>query len=172
MRNAWKRSTVGMLCTVAIGLFLAFGCEKSPIDGDSGKNDTIVEFDPSSLDGTKWKLEGIVDEQTNALKELAPKDCEECYTLTFDTDSTATVHSITNERKLNLSNLPLSKNPIPDVLYSEYYYKDSTYYADTDTFWRAVVSAYHYVVISKEIRLYHRDACGKINYLRFKKIES
>jgi hypothetical protein len=51
---------------------------------------------PTSLEGTKWKLQGIADVKTGALKVLEPKDCEECYTLTFDTDTTARGLAITN----------------------------------------------------------------------------
>jgi len=50
-----------------------------------------------TLQVTKWKLIGIVDVQTSDLTELEPKDCEKCYTLTFDTDSTFLTFSSTNE---------------------------------------------------------------------------
>ena len=40
-----------------------------------------------TLQGTKWKLAGIVDTQTGELKELEPKDCVKCYTIVFGTDS-------------------------------------------------------------------------------------
>jgi heat shock protein HslJ len=49
----------------------------------------------SSLEDTKWKLAGIVDE-TGTLKVLEPKGCERCYMLTFDTDSTFYSNSATN----------------------------------------------------------------------------
>jgi len=41
----------------------------------------------TSLEGIKWKLAGIFDTKTGALKVLEPKDCDECYTLTFEPDS-------------------------------------------------------------------------------------
>ena len=53
----------------------------------SNKNEEDVEI--KSLEGTKWKLAGIVDTETGVLKELEPKDCTGCYTLIFDTDTTA-----------------------------------------------------------------------------------
>jgi len=37
-----------------------------------------------SLSNTSWKLIGIVDTKAGTLQELEPKDCEKCYTLTFD----------------------------------------------------------------------------------------
>ena len=50
-----------------------------------------------TLEGTKWKLAGIVDKKTDYLKVLEPKDCEECYTLAFDTDSAFSSFSASNE---------------------------------------------------------------------------
>ena len=41
------------------------------------------------LKGTKWKLVGIVDSETNTMEVLEPKDCEKCYTLMFDSDKYA-----------------------------------------------------------------------------------
>jgi len=50
----------------------------------------------NTLQGTKWKLIGIVDVQSGDLTELEPKDCDECYTLTFDTDNTFSGLTTTN----------------------------------------------------------------------------
>ena len=41
-----------------------------------------------SLLHTKWKLLGIGSIDTEVVQELEPKDCEKCYTLTFNSDST------------------------------------------------------------------------------------
>ena len=43
----------------------------------------------TSLKGTKWKLAGIVDAETGEMKVLEPKNCEDCYTLTFITNTIA-----------------------------------------------------------------------------------
>ena len=51
----------------------------SPTDIESSTN----------LASTKWKLAGLVDSETGELKVLEPKDCDDCYTLKFDTDTTA-----------------------------------------------------------------------------------
>lgn len=45
-----------------------------------------AKWEEINLQGTKWKLIGIVE--TEILIELEPKDCAECYTLTFDTNDT------------------------------------------------------------------------------------
>jgi hypothetical protein len=62
---------------------------------------------PPKLQGTKWKLEGIVNEQTGERRALEPIDCEQCYTLKFDTDTTATGKSTTNEQKFNFARTPI-----------------------------------------------------------------
>jgi hypothetical protein len=78
-----------VLCSL---MLLGLGCssENEPnVSDDRETNLTETEY---SLEGTKWKLEGIVNEQTGDLTELDSKDCDEyctdCYTITFDTDST------------------------------------------------------------------------------------
>jgi uncharacterized repeat protein (TIGR02543 family) len=48
------------------------------------------------LQGTKWKLIGIVDVQTGSLTELEPIDCEQCYTLTFDANDTFSGQMVCN----------------------------------------------------------------------------
>jgi len=51
----------------------------------------------TGLKDTKWKLEGIMNVQTGDLKKLEPKDCEECYTFTFNTNTTARGYTVLNE---------------------------------------------------------------------------
>jgi len=50
-----------------------------------------------SFINTKWKLVGVVDVQSKRQTELEPKDCSKCYTIKFDTDSTFTGRSTSNE---------------------------------------------------------------------------
>ena len=61
----------------------------------------ITEF-PYCLKGTNWKLEGIVDTETDSLKILEPQDCEDCFTFNFKTDSSAFGYSVVNELYLVL----------------------------------------------------------------------
>ena len=58
------------------------GCKE-----DSEINQSIV--------GT-WKCEGFGDTKTNNVKEIEPKDCDNCYTLTFEEDGTLSGRSILN----------------------------------------------------------------------------
>ena len=76
---------IASLCLVASILFAVIGCDKSKMS----QKDT--------LQGSKWKLVGIGSLDKIALQELEPKDCEKCYTLTFDTDNTFQTFSSTNE---------------------------------------------------------------------------
>ncbi|MDR2533532.1 MAG: hypothetical protein LBC81_01950 [Tannerellaceae bacterium] len=90
------------------------------IPADSAKRDSIIimtgcdnlpkpiRFDSipkiTDLAGTKWKLQGILDVATCSLHILKPFnfDCEECFTLNFDTDSTASGPSVFFGISLNL----------------------------------------------------------------------
>ena len=65
----------------AAGMF--FSCKNTNDDDQT----TLTNGTDLILKGTKWKLAGITD-PTGSLKVLEPKDCAECYTLTFETDST------------------------------------------------------------------------------------
>jgi hypothetical protein len=64
---------------------------------------------PFTLKDTKWKLVNIVDTETGNLEVLVLKDCEECYTLTFVTNTIAEglveIGSFREEFILDLSRL-------------------------------------------------------------------
>ena len=67
------------------------------LSADSKVDLKITTFEEVlSLLNTKWKLAGIVDTETGELKELEPKDCEECYTIAFDTDKTFSGRTASN----------------------------------------------------------------------------
>ena len=51
--------------------------------GFSGGFIASCEKTTTDLKGTKWKLVGIVDVETEVLWELEPANCEECYQITF-----------------------------------------------------------------------------------------
>ncbi|MDR0581705.1 MAG: hypothetical protein LBG31_01960 [Prevotellaceae bacterium] len=85
-----------ILTTIAILLVIAacFSCGKNDKNCSCGEDSENNEF--VSLEGTQWKLAGIMDVETCNLKELEPKDCGDCYTLEFNTDSTALGKSVIN----------------------------------------------------------------------------
>jgi hypothetical protein len=86
------------------------------IEGCDNGNDTpgqtelpveeLPEIRNGDLTGTQWKLAGIYDMQTGILKELEPKECTDCYTLTFGTDSTAHGQSVVNQISVNFTYPP------------------------------------------------------------------
>jgi len=127
---------------------------------------------PEMSNDTTWKLAGIVDTKTGDMKVLEPNDCEECYTLTFDSDSTAISRSINITQKLNLSNL---YNPDGTIWYGyiplcEKYKKDSNDYCDAAVFVSAIHDAETYSITHSELRLFYFYA-DRNYYLLFKPVK-
>jgi len=113
-----------------------------------------------NLQGTKWKLIGIVDTQTDILKELEPKDCEECYSFTFDTDSTATGKSTSNI-------LGVTLKPLVRIFLMTEAGGTDFYLEDAILFRNAIETIISYERNKNELKFYYND--GK-NYLKLKKI--
>jgi len=118
---------------------------------------------PESLINTKWKLNGIVDAETGAVTELEPKECRDCYTLSFGTDYTAIVNSIFLPLQLNL--LDFGANVVSDeiLLYEEWY--NNTDYEDALDFRKAIVTVGSCAATDDELRLYYNN---QEKYLLFK----
>jgi hypothetical protein len=150
-----------------------------------------------SLKGTTWKLVGIVNAETGELRELEPKHCEECYTLTFDTDITAIAQSINIKLRLDLLNFSHIGTYLHEIynrqLFCETYDKDvvegerySGMYCDSDRFRRGIMATSNFSKTGDELKLYtahiaptdihpeHISTCGKysigptLSYLLFK----
>ncbi|MCL2132559.1 MAG: META domain-containing protein [Lentimicrobiaceae bacterium] len=90
MRSVLKKSTVETLCMVLVPLMVllaAGSCEKPGISSSGGeKEDADSNF---SLQGTSWKLVGIVDVQADTLKIFESNiDDSVSFTITFNEDST------------------------------------------------------------------------------------
>ena len=60
------------------------------------------EKEQIKLKGTSWKLKGIYNANTKEFKVLAPEKCNDCYSFTFDTDTTAKGKSTTNQVEVYL----------------------------------------------------------------------
>ena len=77
---------------VAEGWNIALLVDKLNDRSNVNLNLTNAGEKPLSLNGTTWKLAGIVDSKTGILKELVPTEhCEgRCYKLTFNTELEAT----------------------------------------------------------------------------------
>ena len=83
--NAMKKLIFKILpaAILLVGAFIVLGgCE---------------EKEQIKLKGTSWKLKGIYNNNTKEFKVLAPENCNDCYSFTFDTDTTAKGKSTTNQ---------------------------------------------------------------------------
>jgi hypothetical protein len=87
-------------------LFLSTGCSNigDLFNENNAANAEINENSDISLEDTQWKLSGITDVETNEIKALEPKDCEDCYTLKFESDSIAIGKSSSNGVYVELLN--------------------------------------------------------------------
>ena len=128
-----------------------------------------------ALEGTTWKTEGLYYywtqpgvEKSLYYKEFGPKDCEECYTLTFDTDHTAIAHSINVTLKLDLHNLNTNNFIGGGPLHCERYEKDGKEYCGSSDFREVIITAKSYSLTSGELMLFNDKMS---TYLLFKAIK-
>jgi len=151
-------------------------CDKpQTTNGGSKDTDTIITKEPDTnfaLQGTHWKLVGVFDAETDTLiKEFEPKDCEECYTLIFDTDHTATVRFISKELKLDLLNIDtnLLFNAVP--IYDWFDYNEKWY--DISDFYKKICKPIPRTITYDEIKLYqlYYNDVRPPNYFLIKRIE-
>jgi len=132
------------------------------------------EIDPEHLEGSKWKLLGLVDKRNGDIIKLEPQKCTDCYTLIFDTDSTAFYHCIPNStplqewHKINLYNL--EPGQYGDWLLCVQWDKDGKSYCDVTAFHKAMGHAESYSVTRKELRLFLHNY-NYYDYLLFKPIK-
>jgi len=90
-----------------------------------------------TMQGTAWKLVGIVNTETDTIKILELNDCAMCHTLTFDTDTTAHGNTGMNGISiigLNPLNIVLTKVWVDDLDVSIYEYEDALYSANSCIF--------------------------------------
>ena len=72
-------TVIAILLLIGVG-----GCENESTDNDV-----------KSIIGT-WKLEGFGNTSNKSFKDANPKDCEECFVITFNVDNTFTGKTTTN----------------------------------------------------------------------------
>jgi hypothetical protein len=118
------------------------------------------------LIGTKWKLAGIGSLDKIALQELEPKDCDKCYTLTFDTDSTFSTFSSTNTLqgiyRANYGTQTIQISDFGGTKINEF--GDGVLYVNP--FWEKSIQSFS--LQGNELRLYYNE---NKNYLLFKSLE-
>ena len=123
-------------------------------------NKNEIDVNGQSLIETTWKLAGIVDTQTGILKVLEREGCADCYSFTFDTDSTAFGISIVNH-------LGVSLRPIVRIFVMTYALDN--HWDDTALFYNAISSIISYKLNKNELKFYYND---NKNYLLFKSQKS
>jgi len=109
--KASKRSVVlSAAASVAVCVMLSFamigcdGCDNGSKvvgsnygDGVPPSADSYLHKAPAEkLRSNTWKTIGSVDVKTGVLTKFEPKDCGQCYTLAFPTDSTFSSYSSAN----------------------------------------------------------------------------
>jgi len=161
----------------AVYVVFTFGCkQQSNVDELQNKTDDI-QLVSLELKGTVWKLAGIVDSKTGVIKELDPKNCEDCYTLWFDTDHNVTVIDIQQRYKLDLSNLEPFAEEIDKILKCPRYDKDGKDYCDIEGFERSIITTGSYLITDVELKLFQHyldnDEKELISssYLLFKRVD-
>ena len=137
---------------------VVYAANTSQVDSITFQDGTL----PESLINTKWKLNGIVDAETGVVTELEPKECRDCYTLSFGTDYTAIAHGIKHPVLLDLRDLGDYVISDQTLLRSEYYL-DELYEGGVE-FRKAVLATKSCTVANNELHLYYSD---KKSYLRF-----
>ena len=131
-------------------------CENSGLSGEDNCSELNIDFENRklvweinerlSLKDTQWKLAGTVEAHTGKLTEFKPADCNFCYTLVFDTDSTAYGYSAGNKIALYLKPLLIMK---PETLAGET--------GDGDLFLETVKALQSYKRTGNELRFYFNE---------------
>ncbi|MDR2126677.1 MAG: hypothetical protein LBP63_07595 [Prevotellaceae bacterium] len=158
--------------------------EKNKDHGKDNESNGVVTLD--SLTGTKWRLVGIVNAQTGALEKIVPRevkyinnyemedgepmDCEKCYTLVFDSESTAQGWSVSNNIYVSFFE-PLKSSSI-NIYFSKTPDYRSTLVLEPPTpsrYLDAFDNLTSYICYNNELKLYYNN---NKNYLLYKLIQS
>ena len=178
--NQFERMKKGAVATLCVLFFTVLGCGEKSLVKNSDENDgnpfEVNCEEMTSLKGSVWKLAGYVNAQ-GVLKEIGPKDCENCHTLWFDTDYTVTVISIQQRFKLDLSNLNPFAVEIDKMLRCWIYDKDGKEYCDLEGFENSIVTTGSWSATCDELKLFQHylKADGEVYipgaHLLFKRID-
>jgi len=120
--------------------------------GGEGCETERTNSDIKTIIGT-WKLEEFGNTADNSFKEVEPKDCEECFILTFHADSTFTGKSIINRLAKNyyLSGSNLSfPNGVLETMVDEIT-------GDGTRFTEALRNVHRYSIEKSKLKLFYSD---------------
>ena len=117
------------------------GCEKEYVDNDT-----------KSILGT-WKLDGFGNTKDNTVKSADPENCEDCFVVTFNADSTFTGKSVINRLAKNyyLSGNNLSfPNGVLETMVDEIT-------GDGTRFTEALRNVHRYSIEKSRLKLFYSD---------------
>jgi hypothetical protein len=148
-----KKLTLTMSFMLFSFFFMATSC---------GEPDTSENLQKFALQGTTWKLEGYINTKTGSMIEAEPKGGG-YYTFTFDTDTTARGHSISNKIQVLLK--PTWSN---QPIIAPTTYIDDSMNGNAKLFYDAIRLIESYAVENNELKFFYDS---KQQYLLFKPVE-
>jgi len=174
MKNTLKITVFSaILLILAGGITSCKDKDLSPIVEPMFTWEILTVVEEGKLEGSKWKLVGIVDAETDDLKELEPKDCESCYTLAFDNSI-----PYCNEDDLKSFSVRSSTNDLGGCFVIDYTAQRFHVYSfggtkisevgDGSLFHNVFRNIQSFFLQENELRLYYNN---KQNYLFFKQTE-
>ena len=119
--------------------------------------------------GTKWKFVGIVDALSGSITELEPKDCLDCYSLSFYDDNRAYVSLISGWLEIDLRYLMSTSSNYSRCIA---YFEDNPEIFEGDDmdavpYWCELHSSTSYTVTDDELKFFSGE--DKSRYLLFKR---
>jgi hypothetical protein len=143
-----------LLAALAVLAFSGMCC----YDGDSPTQALTTQ----TLNGTSWKLVGIMDTQTGSLTELEPTGCKECYTLTFDTDTTFLSSSSVKNSLCGTYTYNYKMHSFRIIEYESLLFLEG----EDGVLWKSILLTVNaFTLLENELRLYYNE---NKNYLLFK----
>jgi len=161
-------SAVSAAAAAAVLSFAVVGCDDSgKVAGNNGSDgysppsaDSYLHKAPAEkLLEKKWKTIGAVDVKTGALTQFEPKDCQECYTLTYLNDSLFASYSSAN------NGFGTYNYEGHNVQVTEHFATEVMEIGDGIQWNDVLMRVDFFTLLEKELRLYYND---KQNYLLLK----
>ncbi|MDR1526532.1 MAG: hypothetical protein LBS46_02540, partial [Dysgonamonadaceae bacterium] len=135
--------TLKYLLFAVLALSISMACSEDVVSG------TDISDDETGLTGTKWQLAAFIDVQTRESIEPEPKDCNRCYTLEFDSDTTATGKSA-----LNTLHFIVTPSTIEMSLMTEI---GDSHYGNVDLYYEALQTLDTYECNKDELKIYYAE---------------
>jgi hypothetical protein len=139
--------TLKFLIFAMLALSMSIACSES-----------VAPEEKPELTGTQWKLAALVDMQTRESIEPDPKECNKCYTLEFDSDTTATGQSILNELRFIVTSSNIKMLEMTEIWDGEN--------NNVDLFYDALLTIDTYEYSRDELKIYYDEGRYYLLYYR------